>query len=149
MEPFTGRTRPLPPGLPGRDRQVRIAAPRHGRQNGEYFRLGRSVHADIDLLARQSLNACKRFQGGSTIAVADDTKLIFQTTDPSKQWVMYCLDTTNAPASVDRARIWYQTSTANTLTASSRWRPGAMRVRIDRMLRLRSSMVAAGVPLAR
>jgi type II secretory pathway pseudopilin PulG len=40
----------------------------------------------------------------NTIDTAEDYKLIFQTTDPAKQWVMYCVDTTTRT-------LWYQVST--------------------------------------
>jgi prepilin-type N-terminal cleavage/methylation domain-containing protein len=39
----------------------------------------------------------------TTIDTAEDFKLIFQTTDPAKQWVMYCVD----PAA---RTMWYQVS---------------------------------------
>lgn len=39
----------------------------------------------------------------NTIDTAEDYKLIFQTTDPAKQWVMYCVDATTRT-------LWYQVS---------------------------------------
>ena len=39
----------------------------------------------------------------NTIDTAEDYKVIFQTTDPQKQWVMYCVDTTTRT-------LWYQVS---------------------------------------
>ena len=54
----------------------------------------------LDVQARQLRNLAKRAErhaGASTRVAPYD--LIFQTSDPSRTWVRYCLDTTNAPAS--------------------------------------------------
>jgi prepilin-type N-terminal cleavage/methylation domain-containing protein len=59
----------------------------------------------LDIQARQLRNLAKRVASPviDTLAPYD---LIFQTSDPAKTWVRYCLDTTTAPASTERARLW-------------------------------------------
>jgi type II secretory pathway pseudopilin PulG len=59
----------------------------------------------LDVQARQLRNLAKRVSSPviDTLAPYD---LIFQTSDPDRTWVRYCLDTTASPASVDRARLW-------------------------------------------
>ena len=59
----------------------------------------------LDVQARQLRNLAKRVSSPviDTLTAYD---LIFQTADPSRTWVRYCLDTTTAPASVERGRLW-------------------------------------------
>ena len=60
----------------------------------------------LDVAARQLRNlANPTVNSTTTIDRAEDYDLIFQTSDPAKTWVRYCLDTT-APASLGRARLW-------------------------------------------
>jgi prepilin-type N-terminal cleavage/methylation domain-containing protein len=60
----------------------------------------------LDVAARQLRNlANPTVNSTTTIDRAEDYDLIFQTSDPAKTWVRYCLDTT-APASVGRGRLW-------------------------------------------
>ena len=58
----------------------------------------------LDTQVRQLRNLAKRVQSPviDTLASYD---LIFQTSDPSRTWVRYCLNT-DAPASTERARLW-------------------------------------------
>jgi len=59
----------------------------------------------LDVQARQLRNIAKRVSSPviDTVTAYD---LIFQTADPARTWVRYCLDTTTAPASSDRGRLW-------------------------------------------
>jgi type II secretory pathway pseudopilin PulG len=75
------------------------------------------VRIALDQLIRQARNLANPTTGlaaatPTTIAKAGDFELVFQTTDPQKQWVRYCLDFANKP----REQVWYQTSIATSLT---------------------------------
>ncbi len=72
----------------------------------------------MDTAARQLRNLANQdpSQQTTTIALAQPYDLVFQTSDPSRKWVRYCLDTTGAggaPASGTRGRLWEsETATA-------------------------------------
>jgi prepilin-type N-terminal cleavage/methylation domain-containing protein len=71
----------------------------------------------LDQVARQIRNLANPTTGATTatptsIAYADTFRLVFQTTDPQRQWVSYCLDGSTATREV----VWYQTSDVNSLT---------------------------------
>ena len=78
----------------------------------------------LDTQVRQLRNLAKRVQSPviDTLASYD---LIFQTSDPSRTWVRYCLNT-DAPASTERARLWTAelavaaSATTSPVTASMR-----------------------------
>ncbi|MFL5895113.1 MAG: prepilin-type N-terminal cleavage/methylation domain-containing protein [Thermoleophilaceae bacterium] len=83
-------------------------------QNDQQDRARRS----IDQAVRQLRNLANPTNTTATIAYADDNALIFQTTDPNKQWVDYCLQTQDRTinaktitASADNAILWYQVYT--------------------------------------
>jgi prepilin-type N-terminal cleavage/methylation domain-containing protein len=59
----------------------------------------------LDAQARQLRNVAKRVASPVIDTLGPDD-LIFQTADPSRTWVRYCLDTTAPPASPDRGRLW-------------------------------------------
>jgi len=59
----------------------------------------------LDVQARQLRNLAKRVSS-PVIDTVSDYDLIFQTADPSRTWVRYCLDTTSAQASTDRGWLW-------------------------------------------
>ncbi|MFL6085732.1 MAG: type II secretion system protein J [Mycobacterium sp.] len=83
------------------------------------------IRASMDRLVRQ-LRSLANPQGGTgTIAYADPFKMVFQTTDPNRQWVSYCLDWGQSPppsgqdpraasqrtaGTRDNEIVWYQTS---------------------------------------
>lgn len=73
----------------------------------------------IDSLTRQLRNLASPTTGLQTIAYADSEKIIFQTTDPSKQWVAYCLQTSGGSASVSNSILWYQTFASSDPNASA------------------------------
>jgi len=55
----------------------------------------------------------------STINKAEDYDFIFQTSDPTKTWVRYCLQTSGGPGvSTSRARLWEMESTALSVTGA-------------------------------
>jgi len=59
----------------------------------------------LDVQARQLRNLAKRVSS-PVIDTATSTDIIFQTAEPTRTWVRYCLDTTTAPASSERGRLW-------------------------------------------
>ena len=71
----------------------------------------------LDTAARQLRNlANPTTTATATIFRADDYDLIFQTSDPNKTWVRYCLDTT-PPATMSKARLW-EAESAGALSGS-------------------------------
>ena len=77
----------------------------------------------MDYASRQLRNLANQdpTQQTTTIARALPYDLVFQTSDPSRKWVRYCLDTTNAGlagASPSRGQLWEsETATAAAPTA--------------------------------
>jgi prepilin-type N-terminal cleavage/methylation domain-containing protein len=77
----------------------------------------------MDLASRQLRNLANQdpSQQTTTIARALPYDLVFQTSDPSRKWVRYCLDTTAAggqPSSTSRGMLWEsETATATAPTA--------------------------------
>lgn len=67
----------------------------HAKQNEKTNDQQQLVREVIDRLARQLRNLANPTTGTSTIAYADNYKLVFQTTDPNRQWVAYCLERTD------------------------------------------------------
>ena len=73
----------------------------------------------IERGARQLRNlANPTYNATTTIARATDLDFIFQTSDPAKTWVRYCLQTSGSGATPDDARLWGAESAGATLTAS-------------------------------
>jgi prepilin-type N-terminal cleavage/methylation domain-containing protein len=60
----------------------------------------------LDTQARQLRNLAKRLNNTPVMDTVSSYDLIFQTSDPARTWVRYCLDTTTAPASRERGRLW-------------------------------------------
>jgi prepilin-type N-terminal cleavage/methylation domain-containing protein len=79
----------------------------------------------LDIQARQLRNLAKRLSS-PVIDTLGPYDLIFQTSDPSRTWVRYCLDTATPPATTERARLWTSelavasSSTATPVTAAMR-----------------------------
>jgi prepilin-type N-terminal cleavage/methylation domain-containing protein len=59
----------------------------------------------LDVETRQLRNLAKRVSS-PVIDTLSSYDLIFQTSDPERTWVRYCLNTTSAPGSTDRGRLW-------------------------------------------
>ena len=76
----------------------------------------------LDVQARQLRNLAKRLNNAPVIDTisADGYDFIFQTADPAKTWVRYCLDTTAAPASRSRGRLWTAETSNGAVTAGNR-----------------------------
>jgi prepilin-type N-terminal cleavage/methylation domain-containing protein len=61
------------------------------------------IRFSIDRLTKQLRNLANPTNGTlNTIAYAGPNKIVFQTTDPNRQWVLYCLDS--------GGRLWYEAS---------------------------------------
>ncbi|MDX6689497.1 MAG: hypothetical protein QOG15_954 [Solirubrobacteraceae bacterium] len=60
----------------------------------------------LDQQSRQLRNLAKRLNNTPVIDTVGSYDLIFQTSDPNRTWVRYCLDNTTAPASASRGRLW-------------------------------------------
>jgi prepilin-type N-terminal cleavage/methylation domain-containing protein len=79
----------------------------------------------LDVQARQLRNLAKRV-ASPVIDTLGPYNLIFQTSDPNRTWVRYCLNTTTPPASPNRGRLWTgelevaSASTASPVTAAMR-----------------------------
>jgi type II secretory pathway pseudopilin PulG len=75
------------------------------RKNNDRNDSAELARTALDAQARQLRNLAKRVSSPviDTLAASD---LIFQTADPNRTWVRYCLDTTKPPASTARARLW-------------------------------------------
>ena len=68
------------------------------------------VRFAMDRLTKQLRNLANPTTGNpSTIAYADNKTLVFQTTDPNRQWVMYCVDSAGI--------LWYEASAGNVSNA--------------------------------
>ena len=80
----------------------------------------------LETLAYQLRNLALRVNNVQVIARLTGNDFIFQTSDPKRTWVRYCLDTTQAPATTERGRLWEGTSTnANLETSMTAGCPGA------------------------
>jgi type II secretory pathway pseudopilin PulG len=85
----------------------------HQRDNVEMAR------QSIDHAARQLRNlANPTYNATNTIARADANDFIFQTSDPAKTWVRYCLQTSGSGASPQDARLWEAESPGGSLSAA-------------------------------
>jgi prepilin-type N-terminal cleavage/methylation domain-containing protein len=92
---------------------------RHDQQNDSQD-LARTT---LDLMSGQIRNlASPSASALKTIDVANSYELIFQTTDPSKRWVRYCLSNSGTyggvASSAGNATLWYQTPNAAFLAQS-------------------------------
>lgn len=71
----------------------------------------------LDLAARQLRNLANPTTfATTTINNAAAYDFVFQTSDPAKTWVRYCLST-SAPASLNKARLWEAESATATLSS--------------------------------
>ena len=98
---------------------------RNQRQNDERNDTTELARTSLDIQARQLRNLAKRVSS-PVIDTLGPYDLIFQTSDPARTWVRYCLNTTTAPATAERARLWTaelsvaSSSTASPVTAAMR-----------------------------
>lgn len=78
------------------------------RDNNKRLETTEVAREALDVQARQLRNLAKRLNHTPVLDTVGPFDLIFQTSDPSRTWVRYCLDTTNAPATPSQARLWTQ-----------------------------------------
>jgi prepilin-type N-terminal cleavage/methylation domain-containing protein len=76
----------------------------------------------VDQVIRQLRNLASPSSPQSTIDTASGYDLIFQTDDPSKTWVRYCLKTTGSGATAT-GTLYYGYSASQTLTAAQKSSP--------------------------
>ena len=74
--------------------------------NDDRFDTIETARNALDAEARQLRNLARRLNNTPVIDTVTAFDLIFQTSDPQRTWVRYCLDTTTAPASASRGRLW-------------------------------------------
>ena len=72
----------------------------------------------LDMTARQLRNLAKRVNNSNVILRAESNDFIFQTSDPARTWVRYCLDTTSGGATTTRARLRMGRTAGSTVTAT-------------------------------
>jgi prepilin-type N-terminal cleavage/methylation domain-containing protein len=74
--------------------------------NDDRFDTIETARNALDAEARQLRNLARRLNNTPVIDTVTAFDLIFQTSDPQRTWVRYCLDTTTSPASTQRGRLW-------------------------------------------
>jgi type II secretory pathway component PulJ len=79
---------------------------RSANDNDARFDTAEVARGAVDRQTRQLRNLGKRLNNTTVIDTAAGYDLIFQTSDPQRTWVRYCLDTTTPPASASRGRLW-------------------------------------------
>jgi type II secretory pathway pseudopilin PulG len=74
----------------------------------------------LDAQARQLRNLAKRLNNANVIDTVGPDDMIFQTSDPARTWVRYCLDTSAPTASTDRGQLWETASPNASVTDNMR-----------------------------
>lgn len=87
-------------------------------RNGKLNDAQETARRAVDEVARQLRNLANPTAQGSTIDTAAAYDLIFQTSDPSRKWVRYCLKTTGTGASA--SGVLYKGVTSGALTSTMR-----------------------------
>jgi len=91
---------------------------RNTKENDDRNDATEVARTTLDVEMRQLRNLAKRV-ASPVIDTLGPYDLIFQTSDPAKTWVRYCLNTTTAPASTSRGRLWTgELAVASASTAS-------------------------------
>jgi prepilin-type N-terminal cleavage/methylation domain-containing protein len=85
---------------------------RNARTNERQNDIVEQARLGVDHLARQLRNLANPTNSGSTIDRAEAYDFIFQTSDPSKRWVRYCLS-----GSATNGSLEYAVSSGTTLSA--------------------------------
>jgi prepilin-type N-terminal cleavage/methylation domain-containing protein len=78
---------------------------RESRLNEKRQDIAQQARTSLDLQARQLRNLAQRISN-PIIDRAAKYDFIFQTSDPQRTWVRYCLDTTGAGASPSAGKLW-------------------------------------------
>ena len=71
-----------------------------------------SLRRGVDHLERQLRNLATPVSGVKSIYRAQGFDIVFQTADPAKRWVRYCLDPADPLTASGKANLWYQVSAA-------------------------------------
>ena len=74
----------------------------------------------LDAHARQLRNLAKRLNNAAVIDTVGPDDFIFQTSDPQRTWVRYCLQTSGTGAAPTRGRLWETASPGATVTDAMR-----------------------------
>ena len=91
---------------------------RNQRDNDARNQTTEEARTALDTQARQLRNLAKRVSS-PVIDTLSPYDLIFQTSDPARTWVRYCLNTSTSPASTERGRVWTsELAVASSATAS-------------------------------
>ncbi len=69
-----------------------------------------SLRRGVDHLERQLRNLATPVSQVKSIYRAEAADLVFQTADPQKRWVRYCIDTSDPLTASGKAGLWYQVS---------------------------------------
>lgn len=91
----------------------------NAHDNDTRFDAAEVARTALDRQSRQLRNLAKRLNNSAVVDTVSDYDLIFQTSDPSRTWVRYCMDTSSAPASPSRGRVWEAELALPTGTVSS------------------------------
>lgn len=75
-----------------------------------------TLRRGMDQLERQLRNLATPATDLRSIERAQRTDLVFQTADPQKRWVRYCIDITDALIPSGGASLWYQVSNVGSVT---------------------------------
>jgi type II secretory pathway pseudopilin PulG len=80
---------------------------RNGAKEQRRLEQVETARRGLEHFARQARNLAKQSSTGvSTINRAEAYDVIFQTSDPTRTWVRYCVDTTPPDASPTNGRLW-------------------------------------------
>lgn len=71
-----------------------------------------SLRRGIDHLERELRNLATPVSGIKSIHRAQGFDIVFQTADPAKRWVRYCIDPADPQIASGRSSLWYQLSAA-------------------------------------
>lgn len=69
-----------------------------------------SVRRGIDHLERQLRNLATPVADIKSLHRAEGSDIVFQTADPQKRWVRYCINTSDPLIASGQANLWYQVS---------------------------------------
>lgn len=78
-----------------------------------------SLRRGVDHLQRQLRNLATPAANVKSINRVLGSDLIFQTADPLKRWVRYCVDPSDPSIDTGGASLWYQISESSTMPAAS------------------------------
>jgi type II secretory pathway pseudopilin PulG len=83
---------------------------KHTTENDKRTDAAQEARNALDIQSLQLRNLAKRVNNVAVLNTVQPYDIVFQTSDPAKTWVRYCLDTT---LGTDRGRVWQQTQPAD------------------------------------